>query len=87
MGNYLFSFFFIPLSSLLSWIKAKDDELSRADNVGGLPERVQKQLEEVEVCVHACGRAGKQAGECECVCVCVCMRFLCYWSWFEPDIS
>ena len=35
----------------MSWLKAKDDELLRAEAVAGIPDRVSAQIAEVEVCV------------------------------------
>ena len=34
----------------MSWVKAKDDELLRAEAVAGVPDRVSAQIAEVEVC-------------------------------------
>ena len=33
----------------MSWVKAKDDELLRAEAVAGIPDRVTAQIAEVEV--------------------------------------
>ena len=39
-------------SGLMSWLKAKDDELLRAEAVAGVPDRVTAQITEVEVDIH-----------------------------------
>ena len=39
-------------SGLMSWVKAKDDELLRAEAVAGVPDRVAAQITEVEVHKH-----------------------------------
>ena len=40
----------LPLSGLLSWVRAKDDELLHAEAVSGIPSRVEQQIADTEVC-------------------------------------
>ena len=42
----------VSLCTTVAWVKAKDEELLRAEAVAGVPYRVASQITEVEVHIH-----------------------------------
>ena len=53
----------IHYSGLMSWVKAKDEELLRAEAVAGTPERVSAQISEVDVSSIYSGTSDKGPSE------------------------